>query len=333
VIRQAYRDLVRVWHPDRFQSDPELQRRAQQHLQSINDAYLALKNAHLFEARQEESPPAPRPKPTDPGPAGNGRPRARGGARLAWNLFYRWPIKVAWLCLVLAPLAVGGLLFSKLRVPTLESVITQNGQTRPAILSPSDFVSPRGDRQAAAAELSHWARGEVADLWKSIPKIGEQPSERSAPAANGPAPSHDAAPGEQARAVAPGTPLNGTELLRSPMSGGSQLWISNQANQDAVATLVTADTAAPVRVVYIQAKNKACIRHIAPGLYNLLAETGENWDRQHVRFQAGRQELGKNGPFQCLDVTAGRVISGQCLDVSAADGDSRPAGNIVLGAR
>ena len=47
--RQAYKDLVRVWHPDRFQSDPELQRRAEQQLQRINEAYLAIKNPQLLQ--------------------------------------------------------------------------------------------------------------------------------------------------------------------------------------------------------------------------------------------------------------------------------------------
>ncbi len=41
-VRQAYRDLVQVWHPDRFAHDPRLQRKAQVKLQSINDAYERL---------------------------------------------------------------------------------------------------------------------------------------------------------------------------------------------------------------------------------------------------------------------------------------------------
>lgn len=35
----AYRDLVKVWHPDRFTHDPELQAKAQERLKSINLAY------------------------------------------------------------------------------------------------------------------------------------------------------------------------------------------------------------------------------------------------------------------------------------------------------
>ncbi len=41
-VKQAYRDLVQVWHPDRFAHDSRLQRRAHVKLQAINDAYARL---------------------------------------------------------------------------------------------------------------------------------------------------------------------------------------------------------------------------------------------------------------------------------------------------
>ena len=44
-IKQAYRDLVRVWHPDRFAHDPKLQGKAQEKLKEINAAYEQLMNA------------------------------------------------------------------------------------------------------------------------------------------------------------------------------------------------------------------------------------------------------------------------------------------------
>jgi hypothetical protein len=210
----------------------------------------------------------------------------------------------------LAPLVIGSLLVNALRVPALESLTLQNGPPRPAILTPSRFVSPFGDRPATAEALSSWARGEAMDLWKSIPKIWERPSERLAEPANGAVPQRDdVVPRDQPRhrdtgTVAPGTPVNGTELLRTRMSGGSEVWVSNPTSQDAVATLVEADTASPLRVIYIQAKNKVCIRHIAPGLYDLLAQMGENWDPNHVRFQTRGHALEKSGPFQCFDVTS-----------------------------
>ena len=41
-IHQAYRDLVQVWHPDRFAHNPRLQRKADAKMRAINAAYARL---------------------------------------------------------------------------------------------------------------------------------------------------------------------------------------------------------------------------------------------------------------------------------------------------
>jgi curved DNA-binding protein CbpA len=43
-VKRAYRELVRVWHPDRFAHDPALQRKAQEKLKQINLAYEQICN-------------------------------------------------------------------------------------------------------------------------------------------------------------------------------------------------------------------------------------------------------------------------------------------------
>jgi hypothetical protein len=43
-IKAAYRDLVKVWHPDRFGEDSRLRQRAEQRLQRINEAYRRLES-------------------------------------------------------------------------------------------------------------------------------------------------------------------------------------------------------------------------------------------------------------------------------------------------
>jgi hypothetical protein len=43
LIRQQYRDLVRIWHPDRFASNPELRENVQEKMKEINQAYHLLK--------------------------------------------------------------------------------------------------------------------------------------------------------------------------------------------------------------------------------------------------------------------------------------------------
>ena len=39
-VREAYRDLVKVWHPDRFEHDPRLRQKAQERLKEINEAIV-----------------------------------------------------------------------------------------------------------------------------------------------------------------------------------------------------------------------------------------------------------------------------------------------------
>jgi hypothetical protein len=41
-LKLAYRDLVNVWHPDRFLHNPRLKEKAEQQLQEINQAYESL---------------------------------------------------------------------------------------------------------------------------------------------------------------------------------------------------------------------------------------------------------------------------------------------------
>ena len=60
-VRAAYRDLVRVWHPDRFDHDPELRERAERKLQEINEAWETLKRGPAVAppGGSRPSPPTP----------------------------------------------------------------------------------------------------------------------------------------------------------------------------------------------------------------------------------------------------------------------------------
>jgi hypothetical protein len=42
-VKNAYRDLVQVWHPDRFTHNPSLQKKAEEQLKEINIAYEAIR--------------------------------------------------------------------------------------------------------------------------------------------------------------------------------------------------------------------------------------------------------------------------------------------------
>ena len=43
-VKEAYKDMVKVWHPDRFTNEPKLQLKAQEKLKEINDAYQMIQN-------------------------------------------------------------------------------------------------------------------------------------------------------------------------------------------------------------------------------------------------------------------------------------------------
>lgn len=184
-VRRAYKDLVRVWHPDRFESDPQLRERAEQHLQKINEAYFALKNSsNIFIGRRPE--PEPQPPPAASNPTVTVHPPTRRGLQeFLWNVQTRWLVKAFVLgVLCLTPLLFASLVLSALRVPALDSVLPQSGLPRPALLTPSRIINPFSDRSATVEALSAWARGEGVDLWRSIPKVGTvRPRRRWAPLA------------------------------------------------------------------------------------------------------------------------------------------------------
>jgi curved DNA-binding protein CbpA len=43
-VNQAHRDLVNVWHPDRFVGNPRLQKKAEEKVKEINAAYEYIKS-------------------------------------------------------------------------------------------------------------------------------------------------------------------------------------------------------------------------------------------------------------------------------------------------
>ena len=60
-IAQAYKDLVRVWHPDRLTSDSALKHRAEEKLKDITRAYDVLRRVHPEHTNRRAAPPSDRP--------------------------------------------------------------------------------------------------------------------------------------------------------------------------------------------------------------------------------------------------------------------------------
>jgi DnaJ domain len=51
-IKEAYRDLVKVWHPDRFGADARLRQKAEEKLRELNDAYRVLQTGSVVEVAE-----------------------------------------------------------------------------------------------------------------------------------------------------------------------------------------------------------------------------------------------------------------------------------------
>jgi hypothetical protein len=312
---------VRVWHPDRFQSTPDLQNRAAQQLQRINEAYLTLKNARIFHRRPEW--------PIDGEPEESAYTvSVRPSLRRTLDVFLRGlqlyrPVCVLALGVIwLIPAALVWRALSVLQLAKLDSSLIESGLRKPAILTPSWIVNPFADLSVNSDVLAAWARGEGVDLWRPLPMIGEKwPEPATAPRTDARIqprnmPPHEVPRHQRATAVALPMPENGTEILWTrELPGVGELCVTNETNFDALATLVQARRKEPVRAIYIQAKNNACIRDIGAGTYDLVADLGENWDPKNLRFRAERHSLERAGPFAFFDVTSAEGRSGCRYDV------------------
>ncbi len=66
-VREAYRDLIAVWHPDRFQGNARLVERATQKTQEINAAYALIRRYEQSAPSHSAPPPPPRSEKTNGG--------------------------------------------------------------------------------------------------------------------------------------------------------------------------------------------------------------------------------------------------------------------------
>jgi hypothetical protein len=145
-LDQAYRDLVKVWHPDRFESDPLLRLKTQEKLRELNAAYEGLRRAGIpprdpAPAGRVQTPPTPEGPPTpQPPPSRAAEMRLFGGV------------------LVTTAAVVGVLLFfgmSRNSITPNEIVVTPDSQpeaTQPRDAQRSETVPPAPTPPAQVSE-------------------------------------------------------------------------------------------------------------------------------------------------------------------------------------
>lgn len=308
-IRRAYRDLVQVWHPDRFGSNPRLRRVAEEKLRAINAAYEALErtvSGSRAEPPASEPAPASQPQagvsptarqyPTRPPPT---RTRAAAGWRLPQWLAHAWVRTAAYAIVFVGVLAGGRQLYQALLGPVqaTDSILgdAARGMGRPLGVSrptlPGLAVETPG-----LGSIERFSR-----LWTSTPRQTTQhvaPSpvelparERTSSAARPRAPR----PAEEGYLALP----NGTELITpGGKKGYGVIRVVNATEQEAAAEL-SAETApgTALRLVYIRAGAAVNIEGIGAGVYYLNFRLGEEWLPKSRDFARDRAGAGPVGPL------------------------------------
>jgi hypothetical protein len=93
-IKQTYRDLVKVWHPDRFANDARLRTKAEEHLKEINAAYRALETGS-FDREPPSSPQKPEQSSYQAPPASKSRSRAPHDQTLRFSVYIASALLIA----------------------------------------------------------------------------------------------------------------------------------------------------------------------------------------------------------------------------------------------
>ncbi len=348
-IRRAYLDLVQIWHPDRFQSDSRLRKRAENQLRKINEAYRVLKRRQSPPRAEQKAHDAPAQASTEDSSNGTGTPESREAgpgekASIRWEPLFspyltlltfvtrscaRFVYAGILIALCLAPLWAAAWVSSLLRVPALDLQSIQSGVHRPRILRPMDLPDPRSSVPLAADLLTEWAMGSAIDLWKAKPATFSAPAPQVSATASEMAPEPRKARSSRsekrmARAMTSHrnseptlkVPDNGTELIAAARrSGAGELQIINKTNLDAIARLVRPDGTAE-RIIYICANRAAHLDHIHLGLYELTAELGKGLHPQHLQFQNQRIVLRPEGQFNFFETSTASGTTGQSYEIS-----------------
>jgi hypothetical protein len=326
-IRRAYRDLVQVWHPDRFGSNPRLRLVAEEKLRAINAAYEALERAAAAspaEPPPSEPSPAPQPQatacgtareyPTQPPPAPANTPTPWPFTQ--W-LAHAWVRTAAFAILFVAVLAGGRQLYQALLGPV---------QATDSILG--DVARKMGPRLGASPPTLPGLSVEVpglgslerfARLWTSAPRQWTQhvaPSPAELPARE------DASSAPRPRAPRPDEEgylalPNGTELITPRGKKGYGAIRVVNATDDQAAAELTAEAApgTAVRLVYIRAGTAVTIEGIGAGVYYLSFRSGQEWIPTFRDFARHRARAGPIGPLPFFQFQSAEGVQGDRYEI------------------
>lgn len=246
-VRQAYRDLVRVWHPDRFSSDYRLSRISEEKLKVINEAYREVR-AHI-----ERSPPPEQGvlfeerRPADPS-------TSPGDSEYMFD-FYD-PDYSPWIWTYQRERSSG---------PTAG---TARIRLRRAIfLAAAVFILG-----LSGAAAWHFGLTPAAPLVAPSPPL---PIPSEATPAVLPAPPSPPFPGE-ASAIGYGI-----------RKGRSRVTLENNTGDDAVVKLIRVETTESrrIRSVFLPGGKTFTVTEVPPGRYLVKVALGTGWDTRTMQFR------------------------------------------------
>jgi curved DNA-binding protein CbpA len=163
-IKGAYRVLAKVWHPDRFQNDEQLRRKAEEKLREINSAYQVLTTAEGNDAYRQSSRPTAPEEDFPQAAASEERPQ-RAASTTHFNATVRITRRTSrrWLVIPAAILAAGGFWITLRYMPPAlgdfgSATTTDRSATRqtsgPVMDNSQAETSENGDRAGAAGRGS-----------------------------------------------------------------------------------------------------------------------------------------------------------------------------------
>lgn len=262
-IREAYLDLVKVWHPDRFPPGSRLKLKAEDKLKEINGAYeLVATSATPRSAPSPQTPRAPSSKrASQPSPAPEARstppparPRRPSPVWLVGSLIALWGAASAW-----------DSYLSRSNPPPLSIVRYSPSDTDPLPAEPAQVASP---------------------ILRSRP-LPSTPAPTPAPASwfsqNGidamPLPSTPATAAPLSvrceAEIAP--PASGAEIGGRYRGGLGSLTIKNGSESDAIAVVLDATTQQPRRAIYIRRGEVGLMSSMPVGSYIVRFQLGDTW--------------------------------------------------------
>ena len=307
-VYAAYRDLVRVWDPQRFATQPHLELMAEDKLREIIEAYNALTS---------KTGASPAAAPPEPSPLFVPAPDRTADRDIPNSLFT--PVKPPVPDAVPPPEepAVTRPLSSweQERPPSYPNV-TPVSVAPPIQFAPPPAPPPRPNVWRLAAQFSAFLIpvalvGLGLYLYDSGPNRSESQGQLTPPESAGAAKKPDPHPGDAAPSrraakkasepaaeeAAPISLPTGTQLMTPQgRAGAGRFRIANRSGQDAVVRVTSqAAPGIPLRLVYVQEGTEVPIEGIGTGVYMVSISLGP-------MTKAPRKFAPPLGPFQFMQI-------------------------------